>query len=50
MEQAIELDQDPLSTLHDYVNNVLESFEENGSLEEHPLLRTDTVLSYYQVV
>ncbi|KAI7882271.1 hypothetical protein K492DRAFT_145306 [Lichtheimia hyalospora FSU 10163] len=50
LEQAIELDQDPLSTLHSYVDDVLENFEENGSLDEHPLLRTDTVLSYYQAM
>ncbi|KAG0165038.1 Fanconi anemia group D2 protein [Apophysomyces sp. BC1034] len=50
VEQAIELDNNPLQVLHDYVNIVLPTFERDGRLEGHPLLRDDTIVVYYQAV
>ncbi|CAO3636846.1 unnamed protein product [Mucor hiemalis] len=50
VEQWIELSEDPLDVLHNLVNNVLPRFEEEGKLEEHPLLKVDTVIQYYQAI
>ena len=50
VEQAIELDEDPLEALHTYANQVLPEFIEGGSrLDDHPLLRNDTIINYYEV-
>ncbi|KAI9475361.1 Fanconi anemia protein FancD2 nuclease-domain-containing protein [Zychaea mexicana] len=48
--QAIELDKDPLQALHTYVNQVLPQYNEEGRLEDHPLLRDDTVIYYYEAM
>lgn len=49
LEQWIELSEDPLDVLHNLVNDVLPRYEEEGKLEEYPLLNDDTVIHYYQV-
>lgn len=48
VEQWIELSEVPLDVLHDLVNTVLPRFEEEGKLEEHPLLKADTIVQFYQ--
>ncbi|KAI9312717.1 Fanconi anaemia protein FANCD2, partial [Dichotomocladium elegans] len=50
LEQAIELHQDPLTELHNYVEVVLPTYDQDGPIDEHPLLRQDTVLFYYQAM
>ncbi|KAG2226033.1 hypothetical protein INT45_002499 [Circinella minor] len=51
VEQAIELDKDPLQTLHTYANQVLPEFIEDGTrLDDHPLLRNDTLINYYEAM
>jgi hypothetical protein len=49
IEKTIELDDDPLQMLHNLVNDVLPRYEDQGPLEDHPLLKSDTVVQYYQV-
>lgn len=46
----IELNDDPLQVLHELVNDVLPNFEREGALENHPLLKSDTAVQYYQVI
>lgn len=48
-EQSIELSEKPLEVLHHLVNNVIPRFEQDGNLEEYPLLNSDTIVHHYQV-
>ncbi|KAL4206758.1 Fanconi anemia protein FANCD2, partial [Rhizopus microsporus] len=50
IEKTIELDDDPLQVLHNLVNDVLPRYEDQGPLEDHPLLKSDTVVQYYQAI
>ncbi|KAI8065299.1 Fanconi anaemia protein FancD2 nuclease-domain-containing protein [Gongronella butleri] len=50
LEKTIELSEDPLSLLNQYVNVVLPAFEREGRLADHPLLSKHTVVSYYQAM
>ncbi|KAI9258491.1 Fanconi anemia protein FancD2 nuclease-domain-containing protein [Sporodiniella umbellata] len=50
VEQTVELSDDPLQVLHELVNNVLPRFESEGILEDHPLLKQDTSVQYYQAI
>ncbi|KAG1141804.1 hypothetical protein G6F37_006431 [Rhizopus arrhizus] len=50
IEQTIELNDDPLQVLHELANDVLSRFESEGLLEDHPLLRKDTAVQYYQAI
>ncbi|KAI7899702.1 Fanconi anaemia protein FANCD2 [Cokeromyces recurvatus] len=49
-EQFIELNQDPLSILHNLVDIVLPEFEEEQSLEQYPLLKEETIVQHYQAI
>ncbi|KAG1473756.1 hypothetical protein G6F56_000766 [Rhizopus delemar] len=50
VEKMIELNDDPLQVLHELVNDVLPNFEREGALENHPLLKSDTAVQYYQAI
>ncbi|KAI9470627.1 MAG: Fanconi anemia protein FancD2 nuclease-domain-containing protein [Benjaminiella poitrasii] len=47
-EQFIELNEDPLSILHNIVDVVLPEFEEEQRLEQYPLLKEETIVQHYQ--
>ncbi|KAI8982985.1 Fanconi anaemia protein FANCD2 [Pilobolus umbonatus] len=50
VEQSVELSDTPLEVLHTLVNNILPQFEEEGSIEEYPLLKNDTIVHYFQAI
>ncbi|KAI9304749.1 Fanconi anaemia protein FANCD2 [Cunninghamella echinulata] len=50
VEKGIELSDDPLQTLINYVNLVLPTFDKEGKLEEYPLLKSETVVAFYQAI
>lgn len=50
MEKGIELSKDPLQNLMNYVNIALPTFEREGKLDGYPLLKSETVVVFYQVL
>ncbi|KAL0093289.1 Fanconi anemia protein FANCD2 [Phycomyces blakesleeanus] len=56
VEKSIELSEDPLQVMYEYMTFVLPTYERDSCderdrvVEDYPLLRPDTVLYYYQAV
>ncbi|KAI8343466.1 Fanconi anaemia protein FANCD2 [Chlamydoabsidia padenii] len=50
VEKVIELENDPLKILVHYVNKVLPAFEKGERLEFYPLLKSETVVPFYQAI
>ncbi|CAO3631631.1 unnamed protein product [Cunninghamella blakesleeana] len=50
VEKGIELSKDPLQNLMNYVNIALPTFEREGKLDGYPLLKSETVVIFYQAI
>ncbi|KAI8991036.1 Fanconi anaemia protein FancD2 nuclease-domain-containing protein [Mycotypha africana] len=50
IEQLIQLCDDPLSLMHNFIDTILPQYEAEGALDEFPLLKADTVLQHYQAI
>lgn len=50
VEQSVEMAEDPLDALQQYVSDVLPRYEQEDMIEGHPLLRSDNVPFYYQAL
>lgn len=48
-EESIEKSPESLELLSEFVNTELRKYEEEGTLENYPLLKSDTVNQHYQV-
>ncbi|CEP15345.1 hypothetical protein [Parasitella parasitica] len=49
-EESIEKNPASLSLLSDFVNTKLPQYEQDGALQEYPLLKSDTINQHYQTV
>ncbi|KAI8874525.1 hypothetical protein K501DRAFT_281242, partial [Backusella circina FSU 941] len=50
LEQRIKLNEDPLGVIDNLVNEVLPSYEQDGTPETHPFLVEETVPQYCQAI
>ncbi|KAI8384780.1 Fanconi anaemia protein FANCD2 [Radiomyces spectabilis] len=50
IERSIALSDDPAAVLYNYTTEILPEFERQGGFEQYPLLRTETLVDYYQAI